>query len=79
MVSLPATGWNEDQIKTFRRHCAEQMTRDGYTEDESYRVPPSGMATPPLPAPAPAPTEFRIAARWQETLSRLVTIPLKSR
>lgn len=54
VMTLQSTGWDDEQIATFRRCCGQQMNRYGYTNDETYRRPaPAPAPAPPAP-PAPA-------------------------
>ena len=38
MVSLETSGWDEEQIRIFRRNCGAIMTEFGYSEGSDYRV-----------------------------------------
>ncbi|WP_198136248.1 sulfotransferase family protein [Paraglaciecola sp. T6c] len=35
-ISLEKTGWSEEDISIFKRHCDKEMTRQGYSYTEDY-------------------------------------------
>lgn len=38
VVGLESTGWTQEQKQTFIKLCGEEMKRQGYSMDESYRL-----------------------------------------
>lgn len=39
-LTLVQTGWTTTQQEIFRQHCGQEMSANGYTEDETYRSVP---------------------------------------
>jgi sulfotransferase family protein len=45
MLSLAASGWSDEQVETFLKHCAPEMKAYGYTLDEQYSVIPTSSGS----------------------------------